>query len=79
MKWKEVSESRYDEMLGCLPPALWLWYGFLVGEPFDHRRCKITGHVLPSYAAFVKKDDKYYEGPNLTEPEFRGLHLSEVQ
>jgi len=39
---KECTEERYNEMLGVLPPALWLAKGFLVGEPHDHRRCKIT-------------------------------------
>jgi hypothetical protein len=43
MPWKEVDEARYDEMLGVLPPALWLAKGFLVGEPYDHRLCTITG------------------------------------
>jgi hypothetical protein len=35
MPWKEVSEARYDEMLGILPPAMWVGKGFLVGEPHD--------------------------------------------
>jgi hypothetical protein len=28
MAIKEITEERYDEMLGILPPALWLSYGF---------------------------------------------------
>jgi hypothetical protein len=51
---KECSEERYDEMLGVLPPALWLSKGFLVGEPFDHRKCKVTNVVRASYAFFSK-------------------------
>jgi len=70
MKWKEVDEERYDEMLGCLPPAYWIAKGFLVGEPFDHRTCKVTGVVRPTYAAFINRRDKFYEGPNMTIPEF---------
>ena len=46
--FKEVGEARYDEMLGVLPPALWIDKGFLVGEPFDHRRCKATGRLTAS-------------------------------
>ena len=45
---KECSEERYDELLGVLPPALWLANRFLVGEPYDHRRCKITKQVMPT-------------------------------
>jgi hypothetical protein len=47
---KECSAERYDEMLGVLPPALWLANRFLVGEPADHRRCKINNKILPTYS-----------------------------
>ena len=73
MSWKEVDENRWDEMLGVLPPALWIAKGFLVGEPFDHRRCTVTGCIRPTYAAFVQHNGRYYEGPNMTEPEFKGF------
>jgi len=43
--FKEVDEARYDEMLGVLLPAFWIDRGFLVGEPFNHRRCKATGQL----------------------------------
>jgi hypothetical protein len=54
---EECSEARYDEMLGILPPALWLGKGFLVGEPHDQRRCKITSQVMPTCAAFFNADE----------------------
>jgi hypothetical protein len=38
---KECTE-RYDFMLGVVPPRLWLAKGFVVGEPVDHRKCKIN-------------------------------------
>jgi len=59
--FKEVDEVLYDEMLGVLPPALWIDKGFLVGEPFDHRRCKATGHFTASFSAFIHYRGKYYE------------------
>ena len=40
MAIKEIDSARYDQMLGALPPKLWLAFGFLVGEASDHRRCK---------------------------------------
>ena len=73
---QECSEERYDEMLGVLPPALWLSKGFLVGEPFDHRTCKVTNIVRASYAAFFQKNGKFYEGGNLTVPEFSAFDIS---
>jgi len=76
--WKRVSERRYFEMLEVLPPAVWLSYGFLVGEPHDHRVCKITGRTAPSFAAFVKLGDEFFEGPTMTAEEFRRLELKTV-
>jgi len=46
---QECSEARYDEMLGILPPVLMLRKGFLVGEPFDHRLCKVTNVTIPEF------------------------------
>ena len=74
--FKECTEERYVEMLGVLPPALWIAKGFLVGEPFDHRTCKKTGVVRATYAAFINHGDKFYEGPNMTVPEFRALDVA---
>ena len=78
MTWQPCTEERYYEMLGVLPPALWLYYGFLVGEPFDHRECTITKRIAATYAAFVEKNGSYFEGPNLTTAEFKSLDLSAI-
>ena len=75
---KECSEERYDEMLGILPPALMLGKGFLVGEPFDHRICKVTNVVRASYAAFFQKNGKFYEGGNMTLPEFKAFEMESL-
>jgi hypothetical protein len=72
--FKEVDKARYDEMLGVLPPALWVDKGFLVGEPFDHRRCKVTGRLTASYAAFIRYRGKYYESEGaMTAAEFKAF------
>jgi hypothetical protein len=73
---QECSEEDYTEMLEVLPPALWLSKGFLVGEPFEHRTCKVTNVVRASYAAFFQKNGKFYEGGNMTVPEFRAFDPS---
>jgi hypothetical protein len=75
---KECTAERYDEMLGILPPALWLANRFLVGEPADHRRCKITKKVLPTYAAFFFAYGKYYESEPMTVPEFRAFKVEDL-
>lgn len=77
--WIETTEARHDEMLGVLPPALWLPYGFLVGEPTDHRTCKVTGQVAPTFAAFVSYDGRYYESSeSLTVAEFRAFKVTDL-
>lgn len=68
--WKECTRDRYGEALSMLPPVLWISKGFLFGEAFDHRLCKVTGKVQPTYAAFVHYNDKFYEGDPLTKGEF---------
>ncbi len=75
--FKEVGEARYDEMLGVLPPALWIDKGFLVGEPFDLRRCKATGHFTASFSAFIHYRGKYYECEEaMTVAEFKAFDPS---
>jgi hypothetical protein len=51
--------------------------GFLVGEPFDHRTCKITD-VVRAYAAFFKHKGKFYEAGNMTVPEFRAFDVESL-
>jgi hypothetical protein len=75
---KECTEERYDEMLGILPPAMMSSNGFLVGEPFDHRVCKVTGNISPTFAAFFQKGETYYEGDNMTIAEFRAFNVADI-
>lgn len=77
--WVEVTEHRYDEMLGILPPAEMTGNGFLVGEASDHRLCKITGRLMPRYAAFIERKGRYFEGHEpMTLSEFRAIEPAEV-
>ena len=55
--WAATTEAEYDEMLECLPPALWLLGLFLVGEAWDHDA--LTGQGR--YAAYIKKTGRYYK------------------
>jgi hypothetical protein len=34
--------------------------GFLVGEPMDHRVCKVTTLMLARYEAYIEKRGRYY-------------------
>jgi hypothetical protein len=64
--WKPTTETRYEEMMGVLPPAAYADNGFLVGEPDDYR------NGLPTFAAFKVQDGHYYEADHaLTFPEFK--------
>lgn len=73
---KPASYARYWEMLGVLPPAIQLSDGFLVGEPYDHRKCITTGRRLACYSAFFglhydESGDHFEAEEPLTIPEFR--------
>jgi len=55
--WIEVTEERYDEMLGMLPPAVHRACGFLVGEPMDH-----DANGMPRFTGFlISADGRYWE------------------
>ena len=74
----EVTEARYDEMLGVLPPAHWDHTGFLVGEPWTHRKCEVSKRFLPAFSAFIHYHGKFYEsdGP-MTIPEFKAVTIAD--
>lgn len=54
IKWVETTEEHYWEMLECLPPEIMVKSGFLVGEPANHRTCKLNGCIKPVFDGFKK-------------------------
>lgn len=78
MAIKECTEKRCDFMLGIVPPHLWIGKGFLVGEPIDHRKCKITGKTAPTYAAFFHAFGRYFEGDAMTSAEFVNFNINDL-
>ena len=73
--WTPTTAEQYDEMLNCLPPALWTSAGFLVGEPWDHDA--ETGR--PRFQAFVAKGGEFFTASRpMTRAEFRALTSDEV-
>lgn len=78
-QWIEVSEERFDEMLGVLPPEAYTSLGFLVGEPNDHVRCSVTGRLAPNFQPFAQIAGKFYEGAIcMTIQEFRKVAAADV-
>jgi hypothetical protein len=67
IKWVPITEERYDEMLGVLPPAsVAEWQGFQVGEATDHRNGR------PTFASFKREGDQFFESEeSLTFAEFK--------
>lgn len=67
IEWTETTSERFNEMLGCLPPAMMTSDGFLVGEPYDHHA--LTGQ--PRYQAFVEVNQRFFTSSRpLTRKEF---------
>jgi hypothetical protein len=52
--FKPCTEARFDEMLEVLPPIAWVRKGFLVGEPYTHRTCTVSGKYLAAYTAMLR-------------------------
>jgi len=59
--WKPVTGARYDEMLGVVPPLYHSFQGFLVGEAVSGRTCSVTGRDAPTFDAFMRRADGFYE------------------
>jgi hypothetical protein len=65
-EWQPITEDRYDEMLGVLPPRLHYHDGFLVGEPMSFDRGGQT------WSAFRIINGHHFEASQpLTLAEFR--------
>lgn len=76
--WKEITAKQYNDTLEVLPPALWLSFGFLMGEPANHRKCKVSGNVMPTYTPFVYAFGRFYEGSPMTAAEFKQFNVNDL-
>lgn len=79
--WTEVTEQRYDEMLGVLPPAIYTQHGYLVGEPVTH-----NAKGQPVFDAFIRFRRNGYEfycyfecDTPMTVQEFRKVKPQQVE
>lgn len=74
MAWKLVTEDRYDEMLGVVPPLDWVSKGFLVGEQWCDKECSVIALPSPAYTAFVSYMGRFYENDEpMTRREWRAF------
>jgi hypothetical protein len=79
IKWKPIDESRYWEMLGMLPPAAQTGIGFLLGEPYSHRLCTVTGNGAATFSAFAEHAGAFFEAARpLTVAEFRRVTAADI-
>ena len=69
---EEVTEERYYEMLGVLPPERMSGGAFLVGEPVDAANGQFR------YDYYFALDGRYYHGGLLTTREFDTLYEAEL-
>ena len=74
--WKPTTEKWYWYSLEVLPPEYMGPQGsFLVGEPVDHRKCEITGHIAPTWAGYREPSKDVFEATSrsVTIDEFKEL------
>ena len=53
-EWIPIEEKQYWDALECLPPRVMGGAGFLLGEPNDHRHCKVHGTIAATYGAYIE-------------------------
>jgi hypothetical protein len=56
--WTQITEDKYHDMLGVLPPAAWNMDAgaFLVGEAMDHH----AGTGKPRFSCYKQSDGKFW-------------------
>jgi hypothetical protein len=71
--WKPITAERYFDMLGALPPALHVFEGFLLGEQYSSRVCRVTKEGRGTFMAFTQRGPHHFfeASEPLTKPEFR--------
>ena len=47
------SEEKMEYALGVVPP-IYIGNGFLMGEPYTHHYCAVTGDLLPAYHGYFR-------------------------
>lgn len=70
----QVTEERYYDMLGAVPPRLMTHNSFLVGEAYDTRLCSIAKLHCFTYQAFLEREGMYFEANvPMTVTEFKDM------
>ena len=61
----EVTEGLYDYFIGCVPPAVMVGCGYLVGEASRHTRDNV-----PMYSGFLRIKGRFFFAGEFTKAEF---------
>ncbi len=79
VKWKPISEERYWDMLGALPPAAQTGFGFLLGEAYSSARCTVSGRDAQTFLAFAQAAGAFWEAARpLTILEFKRASAADI-
>lgn len=70
---EQINEELFNDMIEALPPIDWTYKGFLLGEPYNHRPCLVTGKSAAEYSAFAQYAGDFYRIDYLTRAEWQGL------
>ena len=77
LKDKEVSQEKYDEMLGALPPIRMTDNAFLVGEAYDHAK-DLSGRFGARYDLYFMEKGKCFYGGLTSVGDFDAFVIKEV-
>ena len=74
MTFIPTTKERYEEMLDILPPIGFDGTNFLVGEPYTHRKCAVTGNFASTYDGFHYNGKEFFvTDQDVTYMEFKKL------
>lgn len=67
---KQVTEEKFYEMLGALPPQAMHGTAFLVGEPTTHSYCPFSAEIVEKFECYFSHGDLFYSGGLQSEKSF---------
>ena len=80
VRFNTTTDEWYYYSLEVLPPAWWSGGAFLVGEPNNHRQCRVSGDVEATYSGYWELDGKHYAADeDLTIAEFKAVSEPEMR
>lgn len=74
-----TTKEDYWRALGSVPPKTRTSLGFLVGEAYSFRVCRMTGKPSTTYSAYFVIEGRHYDAEPLTVEEFNTVTVEDLK